>query len=109
MSSVMAFGLRISFTRRAEGICVSFPLGRRRTKYLHDEDGFLVESIISVEEGGEIEVGDIQVDSEMKASIYKSQLNYVDSESYTVYVHDNRMVLFSDQSETSAAVGLIEK
>ena len=38
--------------------------GRRRTKYLHDEDGFLVESIISVEEGGEIEVGDIQVDSE---------------------------------------------
>ena len=52
---------------------------------------------------------DIAVDSEMKASIYKSQLNYVDSESYTVYVHDNRMVLFSDQSETSTAVGLIEK
>ena len=52
---------------------------------------------------------DIDVDSEMKASIYKSQLNYVDSESYTVYVHDNRMVLFSDQSETSTAVGLIEK
>jgi hypothetical protein len=52
---------------------------------------------------------DIEVSGEMKASIYKSQLNYVDSESYTVYIHDNRMVLFSDQSETSTAVGLIEK
>jgi len=52
---------------------------------------------------------DIEVSGEMKSSIYKSQLNYVDSEAYTVYVHDNRMVLFSDQSETSTAVGLIER
>jgi hypothetical protein len=51
---------------------------------------------------------DISVEEPMKASIYKSQLNYVDSESYTCYVHDNRMVFFSDQSETSTAVGLIE-
>jgi hypothetical protein len=51
---------------------------------------------------------DISVEEPMKAAIYKSQLNYVDSESYTCYVHDNRMVFFSDQSETSTAVGLIE-
>ena len=51
---------------------------------------------------------DISVGESMKAAIYKSQLNYVDSESYTCYVHDNRMVFFSDQSETSSAVGLIE-
>jgi len=52
---------------------------------------------------------DIKVSGVMKSSVYKSQLNYVDSESYSVYVHENRMVLFSDQSETSTAVGLIEK
>jgi hypothetical protein len=52
---------------------------------------------------------DISVEEPMKAAIYKSQLNYVDSESYTVYVHNNRMVFFSDQSETSTAVGLIER
>lgn len=51
---------------------------------------------------------DIEVDADMKCSIYKSQLNFVDAESYTCYVHDNRMVFFSDQSETSTAVGLIE-
>lgn len=51
---------------------------------------------------------DIETESNMKASIYKSQMNYIDSESYTVYVHDNRMVFFSDQSETSTAIGLIE-
>jgi hypothetical protein len=51
---------------------------------------------------------DIEVDKDMKCSIYKSQLNFVDAESYTCYVHDNRMVFFSDQSETSTAVGLIE-
>lgn len=51
---------------------------------------------------------DIETESSMKSSIYKSQMNYIDSESYTVYVHDNRMVFFSDQSETSTAIGLIE-
>jgi hypothetical protein len=55
-----------------------------------------------------IGASDIEVDSDMKCSIYKSQLNFVDAESYTCYVHDNRMVFFSDQSETSTAVGLIE-
>lgn len=51
---------------------------------------------------------DIETDRELKSSIYKSQMNYIDSESYTIYVHDNRMVFFSDQSETSTAIGLIE-
>lgn len=51
---------------------------------------------------------DIETDGELKSSIYKSQMNYIDSESYTIYVHDNRMVFFSDQSETSTAIGLIE-
>lgn len=55
-----------------------------------------------------IGASDIEVDKDMKCSIYKSQLNFVDAESYTCYVHDNRMVFFSDQSETSTAVGLIE-
>jgi hypothetical protein len=55
-----------------------------------------------------IGASDIEVDADMKCSIYKSQLNFVDAESYTCYVHDNRMVFFSDQSETSTAVGLIE-
>lgn len=51
---------------------------------------------------------DIESDGDLKSSIYKSQMNFIDSESYTVYVHDNRMVFFSDQSETSTAIGLIE-
>ena len=51
---------------------------------------------------------DITVTGNLKSSIYKSQMNYIDSESYRVYVHDNRMVFFSEQSETSAAIGLIE-
>jgi intein/homing endonuclease len=38
--------------------------GRRWSKYLNDESGFLVEQIQSIEDGGEIEVGDIQVESE---------------------------------------------
>ncbi len=52
---------------------------------------------------------DIETEGELISSIYKSQMNYIDSEYYTIYVHDNRMVFFSDQSETSTAIGLIEK
>jgi len=52
---------------------------------------------------------DITVSGDLKSSIYKSQMNYIDSESYCVYVHDNRMVFFSEQSETSTAIGLIER
>jgi len=38
--------------------------GKRRTKYDNNSDDYLVESIISIEDGGEVEVGDIQVDSD---------------------------------------------
>lgn len=38
--------------------------GNRRTKYDNTSNEFLVESILSIEDGGEIEVGDIQVESE---------------------------------------------
>jgi hypothetical protein len=49
-------------------------------------------------------------DSEKEtANIYKSQLGYMESESCDVYVHDNRLVLFSEQSATSIAIGLVEK
>jgi intein/homing endonuclease len=37
--------------------------GSRRTKYLNNSDDYLVETIVSIEDGGEIEVGDIQVES----------------------------------------------
>jgi len=52
---------------------------------------------------------DIKVSSELVSKIYKSQLNFVDLESSTIYIHDNRLVIFSDQSETSTAVGIIEE
>jgi hypothetical protein len=49
-------------------------------------------------------------DGEKKISnIYKNQLGYMETESCDVYVHDNRLVLFSDQSDTSIAIGLVEK
>lgn len=35
--------------------------GKRRTKYDNSSDDYLVETIISIEDGGEVEVGDIQV------------------------------------------------
>lgn len=52
---------------------------------------------------------DIDVTSNLKTLIYKSKMNFLDSESYTVYVHDDRLVLVSDHSETSAAISLIEE
>lgn len=52
---------------------------------------------------------EITVDGSAEASIYKSHLNYVDIESSECYVHENRIIFFSEQSETSTAVGIIEK
>lgn len=42
-------------------------------------------------------------------SIYKSHLNYVDSESCACYVHENRIIFFSEQSDSSTAIGIIEE
>lgn len=52
---------------------------------------------------------DITSNESANSSIYKSHLNFVDTESCFCYVHENRIVFFSDQSDTSTAVGVIEK
>ena len=53
---------------------------------------------------------EIQVSDETSdISIYKNQLGYVDIETGECYIHQNRMVFFSDQSMTSTAVGLVSK
>lgn len=52
---------------------------------------------------------EISADEKMDSSIYKSHLNYVDSETCSCYVHENRIVFFSEQTKTSTAVGVIEK
>jgi hypothetical protein len=43
------------------------------------------------------------------ANIYKNQLGYMEAETCQIYVHDNRLVMFSEQSSTSIAIGLVEK
>jgi len=52
---------------------------------------------------------DITTENPLDSSIYKSHLNYVDAESCSCYVHENRIVFFSEQTETSTAIGIIEK
>lgn len=54
---------------------------------------------------------EIQLDSESKASsnIYKNQLGYMEPETCQVFAHDNRLLLVSEQSSTSIAIGLVEK
>ena len=53
---------------------------------------------------------EIRVDSDIATSqIYKTQLSYMDSETCDCYVHENRLVLFSQQSNTSIAIGIVIK
>ena len=42
-------------------------------------------------------------------NIYKTQLSYMEQETCQAYVHENRLVLVSEQSSTSIAIGLVEK
>jgi hypothetical protein len=42
-------------------------------------------------------------------NVYKNQLSNMEPETCQVYVHENRFVLFSEQSSTSIAIGLVEK
>jgi hypothetical protein len=42
-------------------------------------------------------------------NIYKNQLSYMEQETCQAYVHDNRLVLVSEQSSTSIAIVLVEK
>ena len=48
-------------------------------------------------------------DNESIPSIYKNQLSYMEAETCQVYVHSNRIVLLSEQTATSIAIGLVEK
>jgi hypothetical protein len=53
---------------------------------------------------------EITIENEsMLSNIYKSQLSYMESETCQVFVHANRLVLSSEQSSTSIAIGLVEK
>jgi hypothetical protein len=52
---------------------------------------------------------EISADEDIDSSIYKSHLGYVDSESCNCFLHENRIIFFSDQTDTSTAVGVIEK
>jgi hypothetical protein len=52
---------------------------------------------------------EISCSTPFDSSIYKSHLNYVDAESSSCYIHENRIVFFSEQTPTSTAIGVIEK
>lgn len=54
---------------------------------------------------------EIQMAEEAKDTfnIYKNQLGYMEAETCQVYGHENRLVFVSEQSNTSIAIGLVEK
>jgi len=59
-----------------------------------------------------LNIGEEEISSEgkdMNISIYKNQLGYMEQETCSVYIHDNRIVLFSESSSTSIAIGIVEK
>lgn len=57
-----------------------------------------------------IKEDEIEIASETREiSIYKNQLSYVDVETGECYIHENRMVFFSSETDTSCAVGLVTK
>jgi hypothetical protein len=45
----------------------------------------------------------------VSAGIYKNRLSNMEPELCEVYVHSNRVVMFSEQSDTAIAIGLVEK
>jgi hypothetical protein len=53
----------------------------------------------------EIRVSEDSVNS----PIYKSQISYMEAETCDCYLHENRLVLFSQQSNTSIAIGVVIK
>lgn len=48
-------------------------------------------------------------DGDCVSPIYKTQLSYMESETSDCYIFENRMVLFSEQSNTSIAIGVVVK
>ena len=52
---------------------------------------------------------EIETEGSVTCNIYKNQLGYMEAETCQIYVHDNRLVMCSQQSSTSIAIGLVEK
>lgn len=52
---------------------------------------------------------EIETEEKVTVNIYKNQLGYMEAETCQIFVHDNRLIMFSDQSSTSIAIGLVEK
>jgi hypothetical protein len=48
-------------------------------------------------------------EGDCSSPVYKSQISYMESETCDCYVFENRMVLFSEQSNTSIAIGVVIK
>jgi hypothetical protein len=48
-------------------------------------------------------------EEKMTSSIYKNHLGYMEQETCKIYIHDNRIVLDSETSSTSIAIGIVEK
>jgi hypothetical protein len=48
-------------------------------------------------------------EDDCSSPIYKNQLSYMESETCDCYLFENRMVLFSEQSNTSIAIGVVIK
>lgn len=46
-------------------------------------------------------------EGDCSSPIYKSQISYMESETCDCYVHSNRLVMFSEQSKTSIAIGIV--
>lgn len=52
---------------------------------------------------------EIETEGSVTCNIYKNQLGYMEAETCQIYVHDNRLIMASEQSSTSIAIGLVEK
>ena len=52
---------------------------------------------------------EIKIQGDQTTCIYKNYLGYMEQETCQVYIHDNRIVLSSETSATSIAIGIVEK
>jgi hypothetical protein len=56
-----------------------------------------------------LNISPAEISGNYEPNIYKNHLSYMEPETCTVYVHESRMVFFSEQTDTSIAIGLVEK
>jgi hypothetical protein len=56
-----------------------------------------------------ISSGEIECSEKSTFSIYKNQLSYMEAESCDCFIHPNRIVMFSEQTDTSIAYGVVVK